>query len=269
MEYARGMFRKSILINNISIRKETHVIKELNSYIDIQEKINEIISAVNAMQTKEEPNPEPKPEKTMDEEFREWTTEERKAAEHPRVGDRWSNKSGADWRVKSVSDREVSYYKLFSVEMSNQTETIVKRGEWVENLHRDWRSYLVSRGPEPKAEKPVMIWIDGDVIYSEKYLGLWAMQDPRHRYQTFENDEFATEAGTKFLFNILDLAAAVKEYGLDIPAILDAVQRGEKVVTLTKEEIKHLTAKPRDAYHYSNFEMGIWDKFRAAIGGGQ
>jgi hypothetical protein len=67
----------------------------------------------------------------------------------------------------------------------------------------------------------------------------------------------------KFLFNLLSLAAAVKEYGLDIPAILAAVQRGEKLVTLTKEETCDILEILPCAM------QGIKVKLRAAIGGGQ
>jgi hypothetical protein len=81
--------------------------------------------------------------------------------------------------------------------------------------------------PEPKPLR------DGDVTKHkhEKRVRVFMQCD-----QTLDwfNSSAHPEDNTVF-FNILDLAAAVKEHGLDIPAILAAVQRGEVVVTLPQK----------------------------------
>jgi hypothetical protein len=159
----------------------------------------------------------------------------REAAENPRVGDVYATKfRNPDLEVIEVVETVIKYRYLHGAKIS----FVHSRDGWVGYLGAGAiKSFLVSRGPEPKPLRDGDIfWLDnGFYCHFHDTTGPCIIAQKQHGQITSDR---------RFLFNILSLAAAV--------------QRGEKVVTLTRQEIRDLL----DGYTANA-------KLRAAIGGGQ
>jgi hypothetical protein len=172
----------------------------------------------------------------------------KEAAENPRVGDVYATKvNNPDLEVIEVVETVIKYRYLHGAKIS----FVHSRDGWVGYLGAGAiKSFLVSRGPEPKAEKPLR---DGDVMIGNQSGDPYIIDKNSGRILYMKHKEDFGARHVTYGFNLYDLAAAV--------------QRGEKVVTLTKEEMNSII---KDYKSLTNcHRTSADDKLRAAIGGGQ
>jgi hypothetical protein len=227
-----------------------------NGKPDIEAAVIRLVAAHNAKEPKEEPKnrgqdinaqdqrnaPQQQPRQDIT-----WPDAKTKeAALWPRVGDRWTQENYAPHclSVTKVSNDEIE------IQYSDTGQKVSwGRNSFTHMLETKPISRLVSRGPEPKALR------DGDCFWDHFNNGphLLYTEFPPSSWRCSLADHFKLNPDNPIIFNILDLAAAV--------------QRGEKVVTLTMGELEI-------GEYYTDSEIttesrSLHVKLRAAIGGGQ
>jgi hypothetical protein len=116
-------------------------------------------------------------------------------------------------------------------------------------------NYKKEFGPEPKPEA----LRDGDAFIGEHGIVYVQVAD---KIRMASTNKVSSDI---HIANILSLAAAVKEHGLDIPAILAAVQRGEVSVMLTKDEMESIVHVRKEQGDPNRISAN--QKLRKAIGG--
>jgi hypothetical protein len=209
---------------------------------EITDTFNKLVDSLNAMQPKEEAWPD-----TTKEAAEAKVAEGEYAAKNPLPGDEWKLKNDQGYcKVTSMTKNKVRY--RFDGCLS---EHEIDRIEWPSFIGG---RFLVSRGCEPKPEpKPLR---DGDVLNCEREDGsLDRVQVVRNENKSsWDTKPFCVKAFHKkytVVGNIFDLAAAV--------------QRGEKIVTLDDDDIKHLMTLMRNVGCKGCDEIRA--KLRKAMGG--
>lgn len=183
------------------------------TYETLKEVVTELIDAHNADEDKDAAVKKQEPVQD-----REWTAEEREAAEHPRVGDKYRRDcSGIILTITRV-ENGLLYYNRSDC---GNSELSCKIYCWPSRISDDPRDRLVSRGPEPKPETNPLR--DGDVVVGLG-CGTFIISEQNRGIAIHEYKE---SLYSKPLFNFLDLAAAVRD--------------GQKILTLTKEEMSSIT----------------------------
>jgi hypothetical protein len=178
----------------------------------------------------------------------------KEAAENPRVGDKWETRDGRKMTITKVLGREIH----FAWEDTGNGKWYSFCSPFLDYLGIGRKTVLVSRGPEPKPEA----LREGDMFIHSGRSRPYCVKTTHETY----NWVSGCPSGDYIkVGNILDLAAAVKEHGLDIPAILAAVQRGEVSVMLTKDEMESIVHVRKEQGDPNRISAN--QKLRKAMGG--
>ena len=176
--------------------------------------------------------PEPAPD-------REWTAEEREAAEHPRVGDKYEDEDGRGGpEITAIDGKKIRFMRHGQLATWD-----FAYDPWITYIGNFPRSHLVSRGPAPVQPKPLR---DGDILLAagDARLVKCYCVGICGAGVTHINPNGESVKGKTPAFNLYDALDHIKSGGR-----LLMVKDGEVGVALTKDEAKAIKEGYSEQYN--------------------